>query len=58
MIFVRIEITHIMIRGQDGKVNHRCSYVTISTESVNDPFICRSDKIITANVISYEIVWA
>ena len=47
-----------MIRGQDWKVNHRCSYVTISTESVNDPFICRSDKIITANVISYEIVWA
>lgn len=58
MIFVRIEITHITVRSHEGKVNHRCSYVTISTESVNDPFICRIDKRITANVISYEIVWA
>ena len=34
MVFVRIEITHIMARGQSGEVNHRCSCVLISTESV------------------------
>ena len=56
-ISVRIKITHIMVRCQGGKVNHMCSCVIISTESVNDPFICRTDKGITANVTSYEIVW-
>ena len=56
-ISVRITITHIMVRCQGGKVNHRCSCVIISTESVNDPFICRTDKRITANVTSYAIAW-
>ena len=34
MVSVRIKIIHIMARGQSGEVNHRCSCVIISTESV------------------------
>ena len=58
LVSVRLEITHIMARGQDGKISLRCSCVIISVESVNDPFICRTDKRITANITSYETVWA
>lgn len=58
LVSVRLEITHIMARGQDGKISLRCTCVIINIENVNGPFICRTDKRIIANITSYEIVWA
>ena len=49
-------MNHIMARGQAGKINHMCSWVIISVDSVNDPFIRRTDRRIIASVTSYEIV--
>ena len=37
-------------------VSQRCFLVIITVKSVNDPFICRTDKRIIANVTSHEIV--
>lgn len=53
LVSARVEINHIMVRGQDGKIS-----VIISVESVNEMFINRTDKRITASIISYETVCA
>lgn len=56
LVSARVEMNHIMARGQAGKINHICSWVIISVDSVNDPFIRRTDRRIIASVTSYEIV--
>ena len=38
------------------RVDQRCFFVIITVKSVTDPFICRTDKRIIANVTSHEIV--
>lgn len=53
LVSARVEINHIMVRGQDGKIS-----VIISVESVNEMFINRTDKRITASITSYETVCA
>lgn len=58
LVSARVEINHIIARGHDGKINHMCSWVMISVDSVKEPFISKIDKIIMASVTSYEIVWA
>ena len=39
----RVEIIHIMPRGQDRKISHRY-HMIISVENVNDLFINRTDE--------------
>lgn len=58
LVSARVEINHIMVRGQDGKISRMCSCVIISVESVNEMFINRTDKRITASITSYETVCA
>ena len=55
-VSARVEINHIIASGHAGKINQRCSWVMISVDSVNEPFISRTDKRIMASVTSYEIV--
>lgn len=43
-ISASVEINHILARGQDGKISHRCSCKRIMVESVTKPFISRTDK--------------
>ena len=47
----------IVGKGQE-KISHRCSCVINTVESVNDPFISRTENRITVNKTSYEIVCA
>lgn len=58
LVSANVEMNHIMVRGHDGKISHRCSWVVISVDNVNDPFINRTERRIIARVTSYEIVWA
>lgn len=58
LVSARVEINHIMARGHVGKISHRCSWVVISVDRVNDPFIRSTDRRIMARVTSYEMVWA
>lgn len=58
LVSARVEINHIMARGQDGKISHMYACVIISIESVNDLFIKRIDKRVIASVTSYEIICA
>ena len=58
LVSASVEINHIMVSGHDGKISHRCSWVVISVDSVNDPFISSTERRIIAKVTSYEIVWA
>ena len=55
-VSARVEINHIIANGHAGKINQRCSWVMISMDKVNEPFISRTDKRIMASVTSYEIV--
>ena len=56
LVSARVEINHIIAKGHDGKIIHKCSCVVIWVERVKDPFIKRTDKRIIASVTSYEIV--
>ena len=58
LVSVRVEINHIIASGQDRKISHKYSWVMINVESMNDPFISRTDSRIIANVTSHEIVYA
>lgn len=55
-VSARVEINHIMAKGQDGIISHRCSWVVVRVERVNDPFVRRIDSRMMAKVTSYEIV--
>lgn len=55
-VSARVEINHIMARGQAGKISHICSWVIMSVDSVNDPFISKIERRMIASVTSYEIV--
>lgn len=55
-VSARVEVNHIMVKGQDGMISHRCSWVVARVERVNDPLIRRIDNRIMARVTSYEIV--
>ena len=49
------EEINILASGQDGKFSQRHSCVIITVESVNDPFISRTDKRIIATVTSMRL---
>lgn len=55
-VSAKVEINHIMARGQAGKISHMCSWVMISVDNVNDPFINKMERRMIASVTSYEIV--
>lgn len=57
-VSARVEINHIMVKGQDGIISHRYSWVVMRVDRVNDPLIRRTESRMMARVISYEIVWA
>lgn len=57
-VSARVEMNHIMVRGQAGKTSQMCSWVMMSVDNVKDPFISRTERRIIARVTSYEIVWA
>ena len=58
LVSARVEINHIMARGQDVKIIQMCSCVVIRVDRVYDPFIRSTDSRMIASVTSYEIVWA
>lgn len=58
LVSASVEMNHIMAKGQDGKINHVYSWVTISVDNVKEPFMSRTDSKIMASVTSYEIVCA
>lgn len=58
LVSAKVEMNHIMARGQVGKISHRCSCVVASVDRVKEPFIRSTDRRIMANVTSYEIVCA
>lgn len=51
-VSANVEINHIMASGQEGKISHRYSWVTISVDNVKEPLISRTDSRIIANVTS------
>lgn len=52
LVSASVEINHIIVRGQDGMINHTYSWVTISVDSVKEPFISSTDSKIIASVTS------
>lgn len=58
LVSASVEMNHIMVRGQEGKINHVYSWVVISVDSVKEPLMSRTDSRMIASVTSYEIVWA
>lgn len=56
LVSAGVEINHIMVNVQDGKTSYRCSWVIITFESVNDPFINSNVSRTIAGITSYEIV--
>lgn len=57
-VSARVEMNHIMARGQDVYKSHIGSCVVIRDWSQNEPFMRRTESKIIALVTSYEIVWA
>lgn len=58
LVSARVEMYHIIISGHVDRRSHEYSCVMIRLLRVNDPLMSRTDKIIIANVTSYEIVCA
>ena len=56
LVSARVQINHIIAKGHDGKIIHKCSRVVMRVERVKDPFIKRAGKRIIASVTSHEIV--
>lgn len=52
LVSAKVEINHIIARGHEGIINQIYSCVVISMVNVNEPFICRMDRIIMARVTS------
>ena len=50
LVPVRVEINHIIARGHEGKISHICSWIMISVDNVNDPFISRTERKMIASV--------
>lgn len=57
-VSAKVEINHIIANGHVGKISHMNCWVVIRVDSVNEPFMRRTDSRIIARVTSYEIVWA
>ena len=57
-VSARVEIYHIMARGQDVASNHRGSCVVMRVWRVKEPLKRSTESRIMAIVTSYEIVWA
>jgi hypothetical protein len=55
-VSANVEINHIIASGHVGMMSQICSYVVISENMVNDPFISITDKTMMARDTSYEIV--
>lgn len=58
LVSAKVEMNHIIARGQDANSNHACSCVMIKFPKEYEPLINKTDKRIMARVTSYEIVWA
>lgn len=58
LVSANVEMNHIMVKGHDGKINQRYSWVIISVDNVNDPLIRRTESRMIARVTSYEMVCA
>ena len=56
LAFARVEINHIMVRGQAGTRSHVDSWVYSNDWIENDPFIRSTDSRMIAIVTSYKIV--
>lgn len=52
LVSARVEINHIMARGQDGIISHVCSWVVIRVDKVKDPFRSSTDRRMIASVTS------
>lgn len=58
LVSASVEINHIIARGHVGNNSHVNCWVVISVDKVKDPFIRSTERIIIANVTSYEMVCA
>lgn len=58
LVSAKVEINHIIAKGQAGMINHMCSWVLIRVCKEYDPLINKTESRIIAIVTSYEIVWA
>lgn len=52
LVSAKVEINHIMVKGQDGRISQMYSWVVASVESVKEPFRSRIDRMIIARVTS------
>lgn len=52
LVSASVEMNHIIVRGQDGMINHINSWVVISVDNVKEPFISSTDSRIMASVTS------
>lgn len=52
LVSARVEMNHIMARGHDGIISHRCSWVMIKVDKVKDPLSSRMDRRMIASVTS------
>lgn len=51
-VSARVEINHIIAKGQVGKISHMNCWVVIRVDRVNEPFIRRTESRIIARVTS------
>lgn len=51
-VSANVEMNHIIARGHSGKTSHRCSWVVVRVDSVNEPFIIMIDSRMMARVTS------